>query len=133
MRENASAQVSGRVFIWYYKGSFMRNTAVILLVVAFAGAVYVSAGRPPSLLLLGQIGIGASVPANPYNTLAEQLTDWEGELGAREQSLNEREALVRESQGKLNRILGSAVAVIALLLGLNFYLDWHRRRRPEQT
>lgn len=82
--------------------------------------------------LFGQIGLGASVPPNPYNTLAEQLTDWQGELATREQQLDEREEAFRDGEQKLNRLLGMAVIIIAGLLGLNFYLDWHRRRHSDQ-
>ena len=110
----------------------MRRIATILLVVSFIGAAYVAGGRPPMRLLLGQVGMGATVLPNPYNTLAEQLTDWQGELSVREQQLAERETIVEESTRELNMLLAMAVIIIALLLGLNFYLDWHRRRQSEE-
>ena len=106
----------------------MRKVATILLVISFIGAAYVAGGHPPMRLLLGQVGVGASVPPNPYNTLAEQLTDWQGELSVREKQLAERETIVEESTQELNKLLAVAVIIIALLLGINFYLDWHRRR-----
>jgi len=110
----------------------MRKTAIILLVVSFVGAAYVATDRPSMRYLFAQVGMGATVLPNPYNTLAEQLTDWQGELSVREGQLNEREATIEQGVRKLQRLLGISVIIIAFLLGLNFYLDWHRRRRPEQ-
>ena len=112
----------------------MRNFATILLIVSFVGAIYVAAGRPSKEFLLGQVGVGmgASDLPNPYNTLAGQLTDWQSDLAVREQQLGERETVFQEGAQKLNRLLGVSVIIIALLLGLNFYLDWHRRRLSDR-
>lgn len=108
----------------------MRRIATTLLLFSFIGAAYVAGGQPSMRLLMGQLGIGVTVPPNPYNTVAEQLTNWQGDLADRERALYEREKMMREASNRLNALLALAVAFIGGLLGLNFYLDRRRQNKP---
>lgn len=84
---------------------------------------------PISSQLAGAAAVTASVPENPYNTLAMQLD-------ARATSLDEREAALRDREGVRNVIgvLGDYMGfasfflsiTILLLLSYNFYLDARR-------
>lgn len=75
------------------------------------------------------IGVGAAVPPNEYNILAEELKRKEAEL-------REREAALRSAPGVLparerDPLLAVSVAatiILFVLLVLNFYLDWRRGR-----
>jgi len=80
------------------------------------------------------VGISAAVPENEFNTLAQQLTDKERELAAREGLLEEKEAALLEDLRK-ERADNKKTAIFVSLLGLlllalilfNFYSDWKRR------
>jgi hypothetical protein len=71
------------------------------------------------------------VPPNEFNSLALQLSEKEKILTARETALAIREeALAPENQALTIIVLYGAIAIILLLLFLNFYLDWRRASRP---
>ena len=77
--------------------------------------------------------ISAMVPANPYNTLAQQLVEKERELVDREAALAEREANdIGPSAGGIFGVLSFVFSVFLLaLIGVNFYLDARRaKKRP---
>jgi len=79
------------------------------------------------------IGVSLSVPENPYNTLAEQLSQKERELGKKEQMINEREVALSGGITVPNNIIvyGAVISfILFVLVVLNFYLDWIRTKRP---
>jgi hypothetical protein len=97
-----------------------RSTLSLFVLIGLATTALAS---PDVLLqpgkLLADIGVGATVPANPVNTYLQQLTEREQELALREQALRldgERQAL------------WIALAVVAGLVAVNFILDWKRNR-----
>ena len=112
------------------------NTLALLVAVP-ALAYSFSLGVPGGLVentqrLVADVGVSmsASVPANPYNTLATQLSDEQAQLDARatqlaaqQASLNSRNMLVQDLG-----LAGFGLSVFLLLLvGLNFYFDMRRR------
>lgn len=71
--------------------------------------------------------ISMSVEENPYNKVAAQLQQ-------KEKNINEREALLNKYEKELQRgnmTLALFVLALFLLIMLNFYLDYHRRRLDE--
>ena len=80
------------------------------------------------------VGIGstASVPANPMNTLALQLKEKESKLDTREMQLDKRELdLKSESSILQNKIIWGmivGISILFILILLNFFLDWHRKK-----
>ena len=88
--------------------------------------------------LASVIGVSAGVLPNKYNTLAQQLEETKQELDKREQKLIERKASleVRASEGNTAQnktvLYGIAISsVLFILVVINFYLDWRRRRKFE--
>ena len=74
--------------------------------------------------------MSASVPPNPYNTLASELADEKSQLDARAHALAAQQSAA--SQGaELEHYLTIASfcmsIVLLVLVGLNFYLDTRRR------
>jgi hypothetical protein len=80
------------------------------------------------MLANASIGMSAGVEANPYNTLAQQLSDKELELQDRETRLLEltkdTNAGTRASYWALASLALSII--ILVLVGANFYMDWKR-------
>lgn len=75
--------------------------------------------------------LSASVPENPYNTLAQQLQDEQAALNEREAELKKKENNVGPSAGEIFGVMSFVMSVILLgLLGLNFYMDSRRNKRP---
>lgn len=74
----------------------------------------------------------ASVPENPMNTLALQLSDKETKLAQKENELNKREAEIESAKYVLqNKVIwGMIIGIIILfiLILINFFLDWRRRK-----
>lgn len=73
----------------------------------------------------------ASIEPNPYNTLAKQLRDKQLALNDREQVLTDKEAeLLRINAGQNKIIFGLAAGIIILfiLISMNYYLDYRRRK-----
>ncbi len=80
---------------------------------------------------IGLVGIKTSVPANEYNTLAEELRFKAEALRATEQGLSIREAALDE-RAETIAVLRAAAAALALLLaliGADAYLDYRARRQ----
>ncbi len=85
---------------------------------------------------LGQavgVSTSTSVPPNPFNTLAKQLSD-------KEQLLEEKEKLLAESseseslkeirrQRMMIYFLSSGIAVLFCLIMYNYYLDFKRKKQ----
>jgi uncharacterized membrane protein (DUF485 family) len=80
------------------------------------------------------VGITVGVAENPYNSLAQQIAEREGELTDRETELvaSERELREREDAIAWKATLAvysiGASFILFLLVGLNFYRDWQRTR-----
>lgn len=76
------------------------------------------------------VGMSAGVRPNEWNSVAQEMTEWERDLTAREKAVAEQEALIAESTSNANqRSATYIIAISALLLALiimNFVLDWRR-------
>lgn len=81
------------------------------------------------------VGMSVSVPENPVNKLALELQQKENSLTQKEQELNAREQALNESnnnrQSTLIMVLGAGIAVLFVLVILNYILDYRRRRREK--
>jgi hypothetical protein len=81
------------------------------------------------------VGMEVSIPENPFNKLAAQLEAKEERLDARERELDKRaEALALEDPATDSPVvIGLALGIVFLfvLLVLNYYLDWKRRRQDQ--
>lgn len=95
-----------------------------------------SAALPPSHLL-AQVGVVVGIAPNPYNTLNDQLQQEKTQLSQQTADLAAREAAFESStaSGSVSSsspmvwYLAIAVAVMAVLVLLNFYFDWRLLRR----
>jgi len=119
-----------------------RQSALLVLVLAAAIAVFYAAPiahLPSPRTMLAQIGIAVGVAPNPYNTLDAQLNQKQAQIDAEQADLAAREAALasttaRTAASQLSPIvwyLIAAILVLAALVGFNFYLDFHRRRKQE--
>lgn len=106
------------------------GAAALLLSYSFSYA-------PPAVIvqdasrMLGSasVGIGASVEANPYNTLAAQLLDKENELRDREGKLDQREFVLDMRETPIAVYSFIIGLVLCALVAANFYYDWRREKR----
>jgi hypothetical protein len=116
--------------------------ALALLVAVPALAYSFSLGEPGGLAQNTQrlvadaaVSMSASVPANPYNTLAAQLSDEQAKLDARASQLS-AEQISLNSQSAIIQDLGLAgfglSVFLLILVGLNFYFDVRRRSGAPQ-
>lgn len=115
------------------------STKVLMMILlVFIGASTVELYAPISLSTMGKdfiaqvgamIGVGASVPPNPINTIAQQLKDKALALNEREERLVVKEYRAtqdaRTTTRKLNIILGISGILLLMIMG-NFYLDYKR-------
>ncbi|MGC9599431.1 MAG: hypothetical protein ABSE18_03540 [Minisyncoccia bacterium] len=77
--------------------------------------------------LLAQVGVSVGVLPNPYNTLNDALSQKAAYLNAQEAALASTTAAASSPAGDSSLgYLTVAVAVLAVLVALNFYLDWRR-------
>ena len=81
------------------------------------------------------VGVTVGVAPNPFNTLAQQLKEKELALADREKELQQEEAAFGKkidkklaTQNKIFLYLLIVGGILALLVLLNFYLDYRRRR-----
>lgn len=121
----------------------MSKQTALLLILFVAGSfsliVATGPGFEPFPNLLAQVGITVGVPANPYNTLNDELSQEQAQLTQEQQDLAAREAADASSSAAATATpLGTwyialGVAITAALVILNFYLDWRRSRRVEST
>ena len=78
------------------------------------------------------------VAPNPENTLNAQLNQEQGQLNQRAAALAAREAAFASSTAVADPVspviwyLTGAIAIVTLLVVLNFYFDWRRSRRPSE-
>ena len=109
------------------------------LVVAVASLAYSLSIAPPAqmaasakrLMADASVSMSASVPANPYNTLAAQLTQKQNALDARAAQLEAQQATINSRDAIIQDLglAGFGLSIFLLILvGLNFYLDGRRRR-----
>ena len=110
--------------------SFMRTiivfsaTLFVLLTLAISIPERYGFGYP----FLAQIGISVGVPENPYNNIAQQLTEKERVLSEREQRLDTEIAQAEaRAQSDLDRSILVILGLLFTLILLNLWLD-HRAR-----
>lgn len=112
----------------------IRRTAIVIALVLF---IYATSVASPKVLVLSTVsmlgsatvGLSAGVAPNPYNTAAEQLTEKQNELEA-------REALIKANEGGSltgTRTLAAGSFIVSILVlvlvAMNYYMDWRRDRR----
>lgn len=117
-------------FVW---GQGTRIAMLTLAILLLAHATVAS----PTLFARGALMLGsaaaslsAAVPANPYNTLAEELALREAELDRREAALRS-DASAGDTASFSEQLAPYSLAASGLLftlLTLNFFLDWRGRR-----
>jgi len=112
--------------------------AVVLLGTSLYFSPYVRGFERMFLAQIGSIGINVGVAPNQYNTLAQQLEEKEEALNAREQELKSRIAAIERESSALSGSDAQSYGYFAfggaslfLLILLNFFLDYHARRRAE--
>jgi hypothetical protein len=110
----------------------------VAALVAVAGLFAPFATTSPTIVLddmhamLGAAGatLSASVPSNPYNTIAQQLADERRLLDEREADLLAREN-TPISAGEIFGFAGFVISIaLFILIGVNFYLDSRHGRKP---
>jgi hypothetical protein len=75
------------------------------------------------------VSMSTSVPENPINKLALDLQQKENLLAQKEQELNDREKTLNSGHQNIFMIgLGIGIMVLFLLIMLNYYLDYRRRK-----
>ncbi len=72
--------------------------------------------------------VSMSVEENPYNKVAAQLQQKEKDISERESLLNKYEKELQRS----NMTLALFVLILFLLIMLNYYLDYHRKKLDEE-
>ena len=108
---------------------------VVLLGVFSAFLLVVTGNAIPFQKKLADVGITLVIPANPYNTLASQLDQEQTQLNQEAADLAARQAAFASSTTTASAAspalwyLVVAIAVLAVLVLLNFYFDWRRSRR----
>ena len=122
----------------------MRKQTALLLIVLAGALSFIAIGarapRSPFQSFLAQVGIVVGVAPNPYNTLNDQLNQKQAQLDQQAADLAAQEAAFASSTAAAAAApspavgyLAAAIAVVALLVILNFYLDWRRSRREAKT
>jgi hypothetical protein len=104
--------------------SFLYNLGVNPIdIVKFIGAEFTSAVN---------VSGSASVRENPINSLALQLKNKEVALAQKEQSLQDEEASLQKIgslQNNLIIFLSIGIVILFILIILNYYLDYRRRKK----
>ena len=118
-----------------------KQTALLLIILLSALSLFlvVARGRTPSVQgLLAQIGVVVGVAPNPYNTLNAQLDQEQDQLNQQAADLAAREAAFANGTKAADFVspaiwyLAGAIAIVALLVLLNFYLDRRRSRQSSE-
>lgn len=117
-------------------------TATLVFAALFsAGVVFTPHSQSEALDQVATVvGMSAAVPSNEYSQLAQQLTEKERELSAREAALVAQEETqrgtlsddVRRANARTLIALSVALVILFILVGLNFYFDLHRGRREDK-
>jgi hypothetical protein len=114
-----------------------REVSLLGLLVAIGGLYYgvdtfgpgLLAARGEVFVASAAVSISAAIPANPDNTLAQQLREKQEALDARERSLG------TQSSGSTDwgfRAFALSVLLLILMFA-NFYLDMRRARRLQDA
>ncbi|MEA3449476.1 MAG: hypothetical protein U9Q85_00620 [Patescibacteria group bacterium] len=115
---------------------FIHSIRIVLFALIVLSFLHIADVNPISMsYFLGAkfgsaIGMSTSVPENPMNKLALQLKAREAELDEREQNLLKHEVELSKNREQILLYgIAGGIAVLFLLILLNFYLDAKRRRR----
>ncbi len=112
----------------------IRRTAIVIALALFMYATSIDSPKvlvntAASMAGSAVIGMTAGVPANPYNTAAEQLAQKQADLDAREATV----AAISGGSLTSTRTLAAAsfcVSILVLVLvAANYYMDFRRGRR----
>lgn len=113
--------------------TFTLAIAVGLLLVALMNASPdIIARRSLEMFSNAVVGISLGVAENPYNSLAQQIAEREGELTEREIELIASEQALKEREDRIAWKATLAVYsigasfILFILVALNFYRDWKR-------
>jgi hypothetical protein len=115
-----------------------RNYFLIFIIITFfyyLGLNPIDIGRyiKAELGFAQDVGMSTSVPENPFNKLALELKQKESNLNSREQELNKKEANLNDTwQPKLMVVLATGIIVLFLLILINYYFDFTRRREEKR-
>ena len=113
----------------------MIKTVSTFLFIVIVGLIFSEVNFQVAPLAIGQyltaeigsaIGASASVPPNPYNTLAKQLHDRELALDQREQLIANKESSSANQKDTLI-LLYMAAAGLLVFVSIHIYID-HRRK-----
>jgi predicted PurR-regulated permease PerM len=115
--------------------TFTLALAVGMLLVALVSASPdVIARRTLEMYTNALVGISVGIAENPYNQIAQQIADREGELTERETSLVASEQALQRRENSIEwkatlAVYSMALSIILfILVGFNFYRDWQRSR-----
>jgi hypothetical protein len=80
------------------------------------------------------VGMSVSIPENPFNRIALQLKEKENNLNEREAALSAKEKQISQTeigggQNNLMRVLIVGIIILFILVIVNYYLDYRRRKR----
>ncbi|MCU0679627.1 MAG: hypothetical protein MUC28_04260 [Planctomycetes bacterium] len=111
----------------------LRIYALCFLAIGFfyyLGANPIQVGKYIGARFGSSVGMSTSVPENPFNKLALDLKEKEDRLNQKERDLREREKVLTDapSQNKLILILGVGTVFLFVLILLNYYFDYRRRK-----
>ena len=117
---------------------FIHNLRIyffVLILISFfyyAGLNPVDISRFVGARIGSAVGMSVSVQENPFNKLALQLKEKEDKLNQREEDLAARESVLNTPntfQAKLILFLAIGITVLFILVIVNFYLDYKRRKK----
>ncbi|RLC38044.1 hypothetical protein DRH27_03215 [Candidatus Falkowbacteria bacterium] len=117
---------------------FVHNLRIyffVLILVSFfyyAGLNPVDISRFVGAKIGSAVGMSISVQENPFNKLALQLKEKEENLTQKEKDLAQRENALNAAnspQIKLVFFLAVGITVLFILVLINFYFDYKRKRR----
>jgi len=120
----------------------LRILFLILIIFGFFGVIGINPINVSQFFgaKLGEaVGMSVSVPENPFNKLALQLEEKENSLNVREVELQKREQNLDSGgvpiDGQKNVIVLLMVGIIVLfiLVLVNYYLDYQRRKTDNKN
>ena len=109
----------------------LRVYFLALLVVAFfyyLGSNPIQVGRYIGARFGSAVGMSTSVPENPFNNLALQLKEKENRLTLKENELNDREKALNSGGNLPLLLMGAGIIVLFVLVLVNYYLDFRRKK-----
>jgi len=116
----------------------IHSLRVLFLIIIVVGFFYVLGLNPITVSRLvgsrisSAIGFNVSVPENPVNKIAAQLKEKENRLEVQENNLLKREKEVAEAkveqQKKIILFMSIGIGILFILVTLNYYLDFRRRK-----